>query len=242
VALAKWCSGIRECDIISLIQRKEQRRVEVAEEAKLLEEKIVYFEEPGLQNTDATLDLALARARARGIKKVVLASTRGETALLAAKLLADTDIKMVVVPHQYGFLRDGQRFREELIPELERQGHRVYFGTMLFHTDDLYGSRVPSMLAMVLRTFCQGMKVVLEILLMATNGGSVAAGERVIVIAGTGRGADTAVVAIAAPSTRLYDVHITEIICKPLETQSWSLTGGPTPPSAEIKRTDTGKR
>ncbi len=213
----------------------------MAENAKLLKEKIVYFEEPGQQNTQATLDLALERAQARGIKKVVLASTRGDTALLAAKLFAGTDIRMVVVPHQYGFLRDGQRFPEELIPKLEQQGHRVYFGTMLFHTDDLYGSRVPSMLAMVLRTFCQGMKVVHEILLMATNGGCVAAGEKVIVITGTGRGADTAVVAIAAPSTRLYDLHITEIICKPLETQSWSLTGGPTPPPAETKRIDTGK-
>ncbi len=213
----------------------------MVENAKLLKETIVYFEEPGQQNTQATLDLALERARARGIKKVVLASTRGETALLAARLFAGTDIRMVVVPHQYGFLRDGQRFPEELIPKLEQQGHRVYFGTMLFHTDDLYGSRVPSMLAMVLRTFCQGMKVVHEILLMATNGGCVAAGEKVIVITGTGRGADTAVVAIAAPSTRLYDLHITEIICKPLETQSWSLTGGPTPPPAETKRIDTGK-
>jgi hypothetical protein len=213
----------------------------VAEKAKLLKETIVYFEDSGQQNTEATLDLALARAQARGIKKVVLASTRGETALLAAKLFAGTGIQMVVVPHQYGFLRDGQRFPEELIPALEKQGHRVYFGTMLFHTDDLYGSRIPSMLAMVLRTFCQGMKVAHEILLMATNGGCVAAGEKVIVITGTGRGADTAVVAIAAPSTRLYDLHVTEIICKPLETQSWSLTGGPTPPPAETKRTDTGR-
>jgi hypothetical protein len=228
--------------VISSRPSKEKgKEVQVAEKAKLLRETIVYFEEAGQQNTQATLDLTLARARARGIKKVVLASTRGETALAAAKLFAGTDIRMVVIPHQYGFLRDGQRFPEELIPALEKQGHRVYFGTMLFHTDDLYGSRVPSMLAMLLRTFCQGMKVVHEILLMAANGGCVASGEKVIVVAGTGRGADTAVVAVAAPSTRLHDVHITEIICKPLETQSWSLTGGPTPPQAEAQRTDKGK-
>jgi uncharacterized protein len=203
-----------------------------------MKETIVYFEEPGQQNTQETLDLALARARARGIKKIVLASTRGETALLASNNFARAGIKMIVVPHQYGFRPDGQSFPEELIPELEQQGHRVYFGTMLFHTDDLYGSRVPSMLAMILRTFCQGMKVVHEILLMATNGGCVAAGEKVIVIAGTGRGADTAVVAIAAPSNRLHELHITEIICKPLETQSWSLAGRPAPPP-ETKKTES---
>jgi hypothetical protein len=207
----------------------------------LIEEKIVYFEQPGQQNTDATLKLALERAQARGIKRIVLASTRGDTALAAARLLSGSDIKLVVVPHQYGFIREGQRFPEELIPELQNQGHRVYFGTMLFHTDDFYGSRTPSVMAMMLRTFCQGMKVALEILLMAANGGCVTAGEKVIIVTGTGRGADTAVAAVAAPSTRLYDLHITEIICKPLETQSWSLTGGPTPAPAETRRTDLGK-
>jgi hypothetical protein len=207
----------------------------------LIEEKIVYFEQPGQQNTETTLNSALERAQARGIKKIVLASTRGETALAAARLLSGSDIKLVVVPHQYGFIREGQRFPEELIPELQNQGHRVYFGTMLFHTDDFYGSRTPSIMAMMLRTFCQGMKVVVEILLMAANGGCVTAGEKVIVVTGTGRGADTAVVAVAAPSTRLYDLHIVEIICKPLETQSWSLTGGPTPAPAETRRTDLGK-
>jgi len=213
----------------------------VTEQAKFIEETITYFEEPGQKNTDKTLNLAMARAKARGIKKIVLASTRGDTARLAAQLFAGTDIKIVVVPHQYGFIRGRQGFPPELISELEQQGHRVYFGTMLFHTDDLYGTRTPSVMAMLLRTICQGMKVVHEILLMAANGGCVTAGEKVVVITGTGRGADTAVVAIAAPSTKLYDLHITEIICKPLETKSWSLTGGPTPPPAEVKRTDTGK-
>jgi uncharacterized protein len=215
-----------------------RREASVEDKAKLIEETIVYFEEPGQQNTKATLNLALARAKARGIKKVVLASARGTTARAAARLFADTDIKMVVIPHQYGLMPEEQAFPNELIAELKQKGHCVYFSTMLFHTDDLYGSRIPSALAMILRTFCQGMKVVHEILLMATNGGCVADGEMVIVVTGTGRGADTAVVAIAAPSTRLYDLHITEIICKPLQSQSWSLTGKPTPVPSEIRKID----
>ncbi len=212
----------------SAFKEKEKGR-ELAETSGIIEEKIIYFEKPGQRNTGTTLDLALARAKSRGIDKIVLASTTGETALIAADLFFGSGIKLVVVPHQYGF-RAGQRFPEALVADLEEKGHRVYFGTMLFHTDDLYGSRVPSIMAMLLRTFCQGMKVVHEILLMATNGGCVEAGEKVIVVAGTGRGADTAVVAIAAPSSRLHELHITEIICKPLETLSWALTGGPPPP------------
>ena len=53
-----------------------------------MEEKIVYFEEPGTGNTDKTLNVAIERAKDRGINKIVLASTTGETARLAAKRLA----------------------------------------------------------------------------------------------------------------------------------------------------------
>jgi hypothetical protein len=62
------------------------------------------------------------------------------------------------------------------------------------------------------------MKVCVEMILMVVDGGFVASGEQVIAIAGSGRGADTAVVAVAASSRNLPDLHITEIICKPLQT------------------------
>ncbi len=194
-----------------------------------MEEKIVYFENPGVENTETTLRLAIERAKARGIKKIVLASTRGDTARAAAGLCADGGIKMVVVPHQYGFIA-GQRFPAELIQELEKQGHAVHFGTMLFHTENLYGMDTPRIMANLLRTFCQGMKVCVEIIFMATDGGYIAVGEKVIAVTGTGRGADTAVVAIAAPSTRLPELHITEIICKPLQTKQGPPPKMPPPP------------
>lgn len=199
------------------------------------EEKIIYFEAPGRRNTEETLRLVVERAKARGISKIILASTRGDTARLAAECFAGSGITMVVVPHQYGF-REEQRFPPELVSELERQGHRVHFGTMLFHTDSFYGIRVPGVMATLLRIFCQGMKVGVEIILMAVDGGCVAPGEKVIAVTGTGRGADTAVVAIAAPSTRLNELHITEIICKPLQTRSASAL--PAAPPAEGRRLD----
>ncbi len=189
-----------------------------------MEEKIVYFEKPGMENTETTLKLALERAKARGIRKIVLASTRGDTARQAAGLLDGSGIKMVVVPHQYGFMA-GQRFPAELVAELAGKGHTVHFGTMLFHTENLYGMDTPRVMANLLRTFCQGMKVCVELIFMAVDGGCVESGEEVVVVTGTGRGADTAVVAIAAPSTKLPELHITEIICKPLQTKQ-----GPPPP------------
>ena len=199
-----------------------------------MEEKIVYFEEPGIENTETTLQLAAERAKARGIKKIILASTRGETARMAARIWADSGIKIVVVPHQYGFMA-GQHFSTELVQELEKQGHAVHFGTMLFHTDNLYGMDTPRIMANLLRTFCQGMKVCVEIIFMATDSGDIEVGEEVIAVTGTGRGADTAVVAIAAPSTRLPELHITEIICKPLQTKQGPPPKMPPPPPPEKK-------
>ena len=208
-----------------------------------MEEKIMYFEEPGVANTDLTLSLAIQRAKDRGIQKMVLASTRGDTAKLLAERLVGTDIKMLVVPHQYGFGPEGrQRFSKELVADLERQGHRVYFGTMLFHTEGFFGSNTPRIMANLLRTFCQGMKVCVEIVLMATNGGELAAGEQVVVVTGTGRGADTAVVALAATSTNMADLHITEIICKPLQTKQGPPPPPPGAPAAGQAATPPGPR
>ena len=185
----------------------------------MIEEKIVYYDESGIENTSQTLELAIERAQARGIKKIILASTRGETARILAGRLQGTGITMVVVPHQYGFM-SGQRFTSELVDELTLQGHVVHFGTMLFHTEHFYGNDTPHAMADLLRSFCQGMKVVVEIVLMAADGGRVAIEEQVVVVTGTGRGADTAVVAETSTSTHFHDFHITEIICKPLRTKA----------------------
>lgn len=185
-----------------------------------MEKKITYFENPGPTNTEETLRLAAQEAKLRGTKKVVVASTRGKTAGLAAERFADTGVQLVIVPHQYGFT-EAQRFPPALVGELEQQGHRVHFGTMLFHTDGFYGSGTPEAMAMILRTICQGMKVCVETVLMAADAGLVSQGEEVIAVSGTGRGADTACVALASTSTKLHELHITEIICKPLQTRSW---------------------
>ena len=186
-----------------------------------MEEKIVYFEKAGAGNTAAVLKLVKEAAQAKGITKIVLASTRGATAKAAAAAFQETGLRMVVVPWQYGFGEQfglgAQPFPQDEATALQAQGHRVYFGTMLFHTDSFYGSQNPNALATILRIFGQGVKVCVEILLMAANGGCVEQGERVIVVAGTGAGADTAIIATAAPSLALSALRVHEILCKPLQ-------------------------
>ena len=53
-----------------------------------MEAKTVYFERPGQENTGEVLRIAGQRAKELGIKKVVVASTRGETAAQAVEALA----------------------------------------------------------------------------------------------------------------------------------------------------------
>jgi uncharacterized protein len=180
-----------------------------------MEETIVYFDKPGKDNTAEVLQLVQQRAAARGIKRVVLASTRGDTARAAAATWDGSGLQIVIVPWQYGF-RDVQPFPPDAVVELRGKGHQVHFGTMLFHTEGFYGTDIPTVMANLLRIFGQGIKVCVETILMACDGGCVEQGESVIAVAGSGAGADTAVVATASTSTNLKTLRIHEVICKPL--------------------------
>ncbi len=180
-----------------------------------MEEKIIYFEKQGKENTANVIQLIKERAQARAIKKVVLASTRGDTARAAAESFKNTGLHLVIIPWQYGF-QETQPFPKELVVELQEIGHQVHFGTMLFHTEDLYGIKTPQIMANLLRIFGQGIKVCVEIIMMACDGGCLEIGEKVIAVAGSGAGADTAIVATASSSTKMKGLRVHEIICKPL--------------------------
>ena len=181
-----------------------------------MEEKIVYFEKPGKDNTKDVINLVLEKAKLRNINKIVLASTRGGTAKTFSEAVEGKDINLVVVPWQFGFKGKENPFPQDLINELHEKRHQVHFGTMLFHTTDLYGTNTPQALANILRVFGQGIKVCIEIIMMACDGGCAGIGEKIIAVAGTASGADTAVVATAGPSTLLSSLRIHEIICKPI--------------------------
>ena len=70
-------------------------------------------------------------------------------------------------------------------------------------------------IADTLRIFGQGVKVVCEITAMAADSGLVRTDEDIIAIAGSGRGADTAVVLRPANTHDFFDLKVREILCKP---------------------------
>jgi len=182
--------------------------------------RAVYFERPGPTNTERTLELARERAQALGIDHIVVATTSGETGVRAAEVLRGH--RLVVVTHSTGFREPNY---QELEPEHRAQIEKL--GAMLLTCQHTFGGlgravrrklstyQLEEIVAFVLRSFCEGMKVVFEITAMAADAGLVPAGEEIVAIAGTGRGADTAVVVRAANAQDFFDLRILEVICKP---------------------------
>lgn len=184
-----------------------------------MENNILYFEKTDSANTDTVLQLVKENLEThKNISKIVLASTTGNTAKKAINYFENTDVKLIVIPHQYDFGTKTNRFSKELTEEIRSSGHEVHFGSMLFHLDKLFDTAIPSVIADFLRCFSEGFKVCYEIVLMATDAGLIDTGEQIIAIAGTGLGADTALIMQAASTQNLRKLRINEVICKPLNS------------------------
>ncbi len=180
----------------------------------------VYFEEPGPQNTTRTLEIAKQRAEELGIRVVLVAGTQGETGIQAARQFQGYDV--VVVTHSAGFREPNtQELTEENRAAIEAAGARILtcqhaLGGVGRAVRKKWGTyQVDEIMAQTLRIFGQGIKVVVEIALMAADAGLVRTGEPCIAIAGTERGADTAVVLVPANAQQFFDLRVMEILAKP---------------------------
>jgi len=201
-----------------------------------MEDKIYYFEKAQPENTDILLDLVKKKTLEKGISHVVVASTRGETGVKAAEALKGSGINVVVVTHQIG--PRGPELTAENEKKMRALGAKIVtcthafggVGSSLRRTpprqegqpmpEPFWPAYVPStgeLIANVLRLFSQGMKVCLEITVMAADAGVIPVGENVIAVAGQGRGADTAIVIKSANTTSFFDLDVQEIIAKPIQ-------------------------
>jgi hypothetical protein len=128
----------------------------------------------------------------------------------------------VVVTHNVGFKESGVvEMTGETRKALESCGAKVYTGTMPFRSigsairEKHCGSQQDTV-ANTLRLFGQGIKVCVEIVMMAADAGLIDPSD-VIAVAGTARGADT--VALIAPqsSNRLFDLKVRQVLAKPVD-------------------------
>ena len=180
----------------------------------------VYFETQGRSNTERTLQIAKARAEELGIRTILVATTSGATGARAAEELQGFNV--VVVTHSTGFKQPNvQELNEELRRAIEAAGAKILtcqhaFGGVGRAVRKKWGTyKLEEFIAYTLRIFGEGMKVACEITLMAADAGLVRTDELAIAVAGTGRGADTALVLRPANAQTFFDMRIMEILCKP---------------------------
>jgi hypothetical protein len=185
-----------------------------------MEATTVYFNSPGTENTGETLRLAKARAEKLGIRRIVVASTTGDTGVKAAEEFKGYEV--FVLSHVTGFKSPGtQELTAKNKARIEKLGAEIFTGTHAFGgiahaVRKTFGTYVlGDHMANTLRMFGQGMKVAIEMSLMAADAGLVSPDEEVMAIAGTVRGADTAIVVKPAHAHDAFSLRVKEIICKP---------------------------
>ena len=185
----------------------------------MIKGEIVYFEEGGAEHTDLTLDLSLKAAKELGIGKIVVASNTGETGVKAAERFHASGVKLIVVGHQTGFPVPG---KNQFLPE-NREAIEELRGVVCLGSDVLTNSirmrqRLGhSHLSYITSTLISmKVKVNVEIVAKATDEGLLEPGERVVSVAGSHRGADTAVVLTANETSNVLDIRPLQYIAMPL--------------------------
>ena len=160
--------------------------------------EITYYQYSGTENTDSVLTLAKKRSDDLEIDTMILASIRGYTAEKALSILQGK--KLIIIGTDRG------RFSPETLHKCNDKGFPVIFS---HETDYHYSAEMKT----AFRRFGQGMKVVVEDVVIACLQGVLKTGIDVISIAGSSRGADTAI--IINTSSNFSTVKIKEIICMP---------------------------
>jgi hypothetical protein len=186
----------------------------------MMKYEINYWEKPGKTNTDQTIEAALRRARELKLNYFVVASCTGAT----TKRLFEkgNNISIVSVSHQAGFREPGKcEMSRETQEELTKKGIKVYTGTHFFGglgravRMKFGGLEVDELTANTLRIFGHGVKVAIEVAIMALDAGLIPYDQEIIAIGGTDQGADTAIVCLPRHGKDFFSFEVREIICKP---------------------------
>ena len=192
----------------------------------------VYFDRPGRHNTNKVVEVVLKRLAEGDLNTIVVASTTGYTALEFSQALQGQEGITLISVGETPLIREWGTEWPVLKPEtrqdLERRGvivaDRIPY---LMHSSVLDYSqwKAPSaeeLLRETLYAFGQGLKVAVEVVLIAVACGFLEPFQDVIAVGGTSRGADTAIVVRATYPNHVFSqdaakrLKIHEILCKPL--------------------------
>jgi hypothetical protein len=193
----------------------------------MLKREIIYFDKPGPQNTEAVIEALSEHVETSNIEHIIVASTRGQTALKVVDALSDQNLSIICVAEHCGFAgNDRQLLSNENKKILEEKGASVLIGSHVLSgierslSKKFGGISHVETIAHTLRQFGgEGLKVAVEISIMAADAGLIPTDREVIAIGGSSSGADTAIVLKPAHMNNFYDLEIREIIAKPRQRE-----------------------
>ncbi|MDD1728062.1 MAG: hypothetical protein LUQ50_03200 [Methanospirillum sp.] len=187
--------------------------------------KIWYFDKPGSENTRDALKIAKERAEELGIRYLIVPSTSGETAKIAADVVRGSEISLIIVSHVVGFSQPGVwEFDPATAEELKKKKIRIVTGThVLSGLERAFssspkvggGSRSEAVAEAFRRVIAVGLKVAVECTLIAADQGAVPVTEEVIALGGTASGVDTVCVILPSHTNRFFDLQVREIVAMP---------------------------
>jgi len=185
---------------------------------------ITYFDASGSQNTETVLDVVAERLKKRDIKYVVVASDSGETGKKMLSRMSGTGVQVVIVTEACGSEEEGKTIMDPVVEKSLRQaGARIVQATHALSgversiSKKIGGaSRVETIAEALRALFGQGMKVCVEIVIMAADNAAIPCGEvEVIAVAGSSNGADTACVVRPAHANGFFNFQVREILAMP---------------------------
>lgn len=183
---------------------------------------VAYFDKAGAANTVKTIELSLQRCKDLGIKNIVVATSTGKTALRMANAFKEQDTKIIAVTLHAGIWEKYVAPDPDKVKEAEGMGVKFLTCTHVLMgnignaiMDKFGGISLTDLIAHTYYTFSQGTKVAVEIAVMAADAGLIPVDQEVISVAGSDKGADTALVIKPAYSTDFFSLRVREIIAKP---------------------------
>jgi hypothetical protein len=188
--------------------------------------QITYFRDTGKwrRNTAAVVDIAGSHLKSSRIRHVVMATNTGYVGAQFAPLAeANPKVNFVGVKmapaidklYDVKWSTRHGRAMEKAGIKLACGTHALTGGVDRALQSQFEGFPPGAIMAHTLYLFSQGMKVCVEIIAMACDAGLLPERVKVISCAGTGHGADTAIVATSAASANLFKMKIHRILAMP---------------------------
>ncbi len=178
------------------------------------------FEKIGPENTEETLALALQRAEELDTD-IVVASSKGDTALKLWEMARQRGFKGKLVDVRLVNSGGKNPMPEEVAADLRSKGVVLITAAHVLSGAErgishAHGGIYPvELMADTLRMISRGVKVCVEIAVMALDAGEIPFEKPVVCIGGSGKGADSACVVTPSYAADILKTRVNEIICKP---------------------------